>query len=56
MNDESNIVFLSDLIESRLRKQQELEYYIKAMSQLQDKVAFLQKEIDITKKLLKKSH
>ena len=26
----------------------ELEYYIKAMSQLQDKVAFLQKEIDIT--------
>ena len=48
MNDESNIVFLSDLIESRLRKQQELEYYIKAMSQLQDKVAFLQKEIDIT--------
>ena len=48
MNDESNIVFLSDLIESRLRKQQELEYYIKAMSQLQDIVAFLQKEIDIT--------
>ena len=43
-----NIVSLSDLIESRLRKEQELEYYQEALTRLVKKVNVLQKEIDIT--------
>ncbi|MEK9918428.1 MAG: hypothetical protein VW496_03445 [Pelagibacteraceae bacterium] len=43
-----NIVSLSDLIESRLRKQQELEYYQEALTRLVKKVNVIQKEIDIT--------
>ena len=43
-----NIVSLSDLIESRLRKEQELEYYQEAVTRLVKKVSILQKEIDIT--------
>ena len=43
-----NIVSLSDLIESRLRKEQELEYYQEALTRLVKKVSILQKEIDIT--------
>ena len=39
---------LSDLIESRLRKEQELEYYQEALTRLVKKVSILQKEIDIT--------
>tara|TARA_R100001082_G_C4338300_1_gene148857 strand:+ start:774 stop:986 length:213 start_codon:yes stop_codon:yes gene_type:complete len=41
-------VSLSDLIESRLRKEQELEYYQEALTRLVKKVSILQKEIDIT--------
>ena len=43
-----NIVSLSDLIESRLRKEQELEYYQEALTRLVKKVNVLHKEIDIT--------
>ena len=43
-----NIVSLSALIESRLRKELELEYYQEALTRLVKKVSILQKEIDIT--------
>ena len=46
MND--NIVSLADLIEQRLRKQQELDFYKESPEQLQKKIAVLGKEVDIT--------
>ena len=46
MND--NIVSLADLIEQRLRKQQELDFYKETLEQLQKKIAVLGKEVDIT--------
>jgi len=46
MND--NIVSLADLIEQRLRKQQELDFYKESLEQLQKKIAVLGKEVDIT--------
>ena len=43
-----NIVSLADLIEQRLRKQQELDFYKESLDQLQKKIVVLGKEVDIT--------
>jgi hypothetical protein len=43
-----NIVSLADLIEQRLRKQQELDYYKETLKNLQTKIFELDKEVDIT--------
>ena len=39
---------LVELVESRLKKQQELAYYIEVLQRLQLKVSGLQKEINVT--------
>ena len=39
---------LSDLIEQRLRKQQEIDFYKETLEQLQKKISILTKEVDIT--------
>ena len=43
-----NIVSLADLIEQRLRKQQEIDYYNETLQKLQIKISELGKEVDIT--------
>ena len=43
-----NIVSLADLIEQRLRKQQELDYYKETLERLQIKIGELGKEVNIT--------
>ena len=43
-----NIISLSDLIEQRLRKQQEIDYYIETLIHLERKIGELSKEVDIT--------
>jgi|TARA_R110000851_G_scaffold217825_1_gene370761 hypothetical protein len=45
---DDNIVSLTDLIETRLRKEQEIEYYMNALTQLQKKIKYLQKDVNIT--------
>ena len=44
----SKIISLSDLIESRLRKQQELEYYQKQLEHLHKQMAILDHDIGVT--------
>jgi len=43
-----NIISLSDLIEQRLRKQQEIDYYKETLIKLERKIRELSKEVDIT--------
>ena len=43
-----NIVSLADLIEQRLRKQQEIDYYKETLQKLQIKISELGKEVGIT--------
>lgn len=43
-----NVISLTDLIETRLRKQQEIEYYQETLDRLQKKIGDLGKEVDIT--------
>ena len=45
---EENLVSLTDLIESRLRKQQEIDYYQEVLEKLQRKIGELSKEVNIT--------
>ena len=44
----ADIISLTDLIESRLRKEQELEYYLDVLTQLESKITYLRKEVSIT--------
>ena len=39
---------LSEILETRVRKQKELEYYQKELEKLKEKMFFIQKDIDIT--------
>ena len=43
-----NVISLADLIEQRLRKQQELAFYKETLEQLQKKIVVWSKEVDIT--------
>jgi len=42
------IVFLTDLIEQKLRKEKEIEYYESKLKEITSKLFFLKKEQDLT--------
>ena len=48
MVDEKKIVLLTDFIEQKVRKEKELEYYTSQLEELQKKMFFLRKEIQLT--------
>ena len=47
-NMKENVISLSDLIEQRLVKQQEIDFYKEALIKLEKKISVLGKEVDIT--------
>ena len=48
MESERKIVLLSDFIEQKVRKEKELDYYTQQLEELQKKLFFLNKEIQLT--------
>jgi hypothetical protein len=44
----SDIISLTDLIESKLKKEQEIEYYKETLEMLEKKIGYLSKEVSIT--------
>jgi prefoldin subunit 5 len=44
----SNILLLTDIIEQKVRKEKELEYYQNELDKLQQKMWWIRKEIEIT--------
>jgi hypothetical protein len=42
------IIMLTEVLEQKLRKEKELEYYQQELEKLQQKMFFLKKDIDIT--------
>ena len=44
----SDIISLTDLIESKLKKEQEIEYYKETLIKLEKKIGILGKEVSIT--------
>jgi hypothetical protein len=45
---EKRIILLHEIIETKVRKEKELEYYNKQLEELQRKMFFVKKEIDLT--------
>jgi len=48
----NKILFLQDVIEQKLRKQKELEYYEQQLRELNNKMFFVKKEIDLTNTII----
>lgn len=44
----SKLILLTDVIETKLRKEKELEFYQAELEKLQQKMFFIRKDIDIT--------
>lgn len=45
---ENRIILLTEVLETKVRKEKELEYYAKQLEELQRKMFFVKKEIDLT--------
>ena len=45
---ESNIISIADILEQNLRKEQELKFYEKQLEELQNKMFFVKKDIEVT--------
>jgi len=52
MSEERKIILLTDILEQRLRKEQELEFYQKELEKLQSKMMGLRREIDLTNTII----
>ena len=46
--NESNIISIADILEQKLRKEQELKFYEKQLEELQNKMFFVKKDIEVT--------
>ena len=44
----SNLIKITDILETKLRKEKELEFYQKELEKLQQKMFFIKKDIDLT--------
>lgn len=44
----SKLIQITDILETKLRKEKELEFYQQELEKLKQKMFFLQKDIDIT--------
>lgn len=51
-NPTGKIILLSEVLESKIRKEQELEYYNKELVRIQERISYLSKELDLTKLII----
>lgn len=49
---EKRIILISEFIEQKLRKEKELEYYEKELLELQHKIGYLRREVDLTNTII----
>ena len=49
---EKSIIFITDLIESKLKKEREIEYYEEKLREIEKKLFFLKKEQNVTETIL----
>ena len=50
--DEKKIILITDLVDQRLRKEQEIEYYEKELIKIQERLSYLYKEKTLTETIL----
>ena len=49
----SNIIRIAEILEQKVRKEQELEYYEKELLELERKMFWLRKEIELTNTIIR---
>lgn len=52
MTEERKILFLTDIIEQKVRKEKELEFYQEELEKLTQKMGWLRREIDLTNTII----
>jgi len=52
MSEEQKLILITDFIEQKLRKEQELEYYLKELEELQRKIGYLRHEVSLTNTII----
>ena len=52
MSEEQKLILISDFIEQKLRKEQELDFYLKELAELQRKIGWLRREVDLTNTII----
>ena len=52
MSKEPKLILLADVLETKLRKERELEFYKKELEKIQRKMLFLQKDLDLTRLIM----
>tara|TARA_B100001121_G_scaffold221503_1_gene194737 strand:- start:680 stop:931 length:252 start_codon:yes stop_codon:yes gene_type:complete len=52
MSEEQKLILISEFIEQKLRKEQELEFYLKELEELQRKIGFLRNEVSLTNTII----
>ena len=50
---DGNIISLADVLESKIVKEKELEFYYEKLKELQHKIAFLETDLNLTKRIIK---
>ena len=50
--EEKKIILITDLVDQRLRKEQEIEYYEKELHKIQERLSYLYKEKTLTETIL----
>lgn len=53
LSEEQKLILITDFIEQKLRKEQELEFYMKELAELNRKIGFLRTEVDLTNTIIK---
>ena len=56
MSDEKKLILITEFIEQKLRKENELEFYLKELEKLNGKISFLRREVDLTNTIIKMIH
>lgn len=52
LSEEKKLILITDFIEQKLRKEQELEFYMKELAELNRKIGFLRTEVDLTNTII----
>ena len=52
MTDEKRIIFITDLIDQRLRKEKEIEFYEEQLEEINKKLFWLRKEQQLTQTII----
>jgi len=52
MTEQKRIILISEFIETKLRKENELKFYEKELSELQSKIGYLRQEVTLTNTII----